>query len=333
MLSHASLQDLSTALPSGQVCHDQQRLEVIFADLARRKDDAQQRSWALYEDEGVIRCYLEELLHILVRGGGPRVSHPFPPPCATPVQCSGVSPAGTQTARVWPRGSHGVSLSRFLLPTDRRRPGGLQENVQEKRVRVCPGLGGLLPNGVCEAAGRGRGRGGTRAEGAVPGAERGVSCQEHRASLRLLLLRCFGAMCGLDALVISTLVSSVLPVELARDMQTDTQGEAGRGGGGASCGGGGVPTTRRGSHRLPCPPDHQKLCYSALILAMVFSMGEAVPYAHYGERDGSPRAWGRTARGDGDPGGCVGRAQRRGGLRSCAPPSQSTWARPSPSSC
>lgn len=46
----------------------------IFADLARRKDDAQQRSWALYEDEGVIRCYLEELLHILVRSGGPEVS-------------------------------------------------------------------------------------------------------------------------------------------------------------------------------------------------------------------------------------------------------------------
>lgn len=47
---------------------------MIFADLAHRKDDAQQRSWALYEDEGVIRSYLEELLHILVRGGGPRVS-------------------------------------------------------------------------------------------------------------------------------------------------------------------------------------------------------------------------------------------------------------------
>lgn len=47
---------------------------MIFADLARRKDDAQQRSWALYEDEGVIRCYLEELLHILVRAGGPQLS-------------------------------------------------------------------------------------------------------------------------------------------------------------------------------------------------------------------------------------------------------------------
>lgn len=53
----------------------------------------------------------------------------------------------------------------------------------------------------------------------------GVPCQEHRVSLRLLLLKCFGAMCSLDAAIISTLVSSVLPVELARDMQTDTQGE------------------------------------------------------------------------------------------------------------
>lgn len=77
-------QDLSTALPSGQVCHDQQRLEVIFADLARRKDDAQQRSWALYEDEDVIRCYLEELLHILVWGG------PATPPCAIPCYSLGL---------------------------------------------------------------------------------------------------------------------------------------------------------------------------------------------------------------------------------------------------
>lgn len=110
MLSHAlpSPQDLSTALPSGQVCHDQQRLEVIFTDLAQRKDDAQQRSWALYEDEGVIRCYLEELLHILVRGGGPQlspVSRAAAPPC-TILQCSGVSPPCIQLAQVWPPGSH-----------------------------------------------------------------------------------------------------------------------------------------------------------------------------------------------------------------------------------
>ncbi|XP_007953494.1 NCK-interacting protein with SH3 domain [Orycteropus afer afer] len=167
LLSLVEGKDLSTALPSGQVCHDQQRLEVIFADLARRKDDAQQRSWALYEDEGVIRCYLEELLHILTD--------------ADPEVCKKMC----------------------------------KRNEFESVLALVA-----------------------------------YYQMEHRVSLRLLLLKCFGAMCSLDAAIISTLVSSVLPVELARDMQTDTQ-------------------------------DHQKLCYSALILAMVFSMGEAVPYAHY----------------------------------------------------
>ncbi|KAM4893812.1 NCK-interacting protein with SH3 domain isoform 2-T2 [Sylvia borin] len=138
LISVVESKNLSAGLPSGQICHDEQRLEVIFADLARHKDDAQQRSWALYEDENVICCYLEELLHIL----------------------------------------------------------------------------------------------------------------EHRVPLRLLLLKCFGAMCNLDAAVISTLVNSVLPMELARDMQTHTQ-------------------------------DHQKMCYSALVLAMMFSMGEPLPYHHY----------------------------------------------------
>ncbi|XP_004704035.1 NCK-interacting protein with SH3 domain [Echinops telfairi] len=167
LLSLVEGKDLSAALPSGQVCHDQQRLEVIFADLARRKDDAQQRSWALYEDEGVIRCYLEELLHILTD--------------ADPEVC--------------------------------------------KKMCKRNGFESVL-------------------------ALVAYYQMEHRVSLRLLLLKCFGAMCSLDAAIISTLVSSVLPVELARDMQTDTQ-------------------------------DHQKLCYSALILTMVFSMGESVPYAHY----------------------------------------------------
>jgi len=29
--------------------------------------------------------------------------------------------------------------------------------------------------------------------------------------------------------------------------------------------------------------DHQKMCYSALVLAMIFSMGEPLPYHHYGK--------------------------------------------------
>lgn len=49
--------------------------------------------------------------------------------------------------------------------------------------------------------------------------------QEHRVSLRLLLLKVFGAMCSLDAALISALLNSILPMELARDLQTDTQGE------------------------------------------------------------------------------------------------------------
>lgn len=44
-------------------------------------------------------------------------------------------------------------------------------------------------------------------------------------SLRLLLLKVFGAMCSLDSALISTLLNSILPMELARDLQTDTQGE------------------------------------------------------------------------------------------------------------
>lgn len=58
---------MSTALPRGQVCHDEQRLEVIFNELAHHCDDSQQRSWALYEDQELIACYLEELLQILVK--------------------------------------------------------------------------------------------------------------------------------------------------------------------------------------------------------------------------------------------------------------------------
>ncbi|PKK20992.1 NCK interacting protein with SH3 domain [Columba livia] len=154
LISVVESKNLSAGLPSGQICHDEQRLEVIFADLARHKDDAQQRSWALYEDENVICCYLEELLRIL-------------------------------------------------------------KNEFESVLSLVA-----------------------------------YYQMEHRVPLRLRLLKCFGAMCSLDAAVISTLVNSVLPMELARDMQTHTQ-------------------------------DHQKMCYSALVLAMMFSMGEPLPYHHY----------------------------------------------------
>ncbi|XP_037759826.1 NCK-interacting protein with SH3 domain isoform X2 [Chelonia mydas] len=167
LISLVENKNLSSGLPSGQICHDEQRLEVIFADLARHKEDAQQRSWALYEDENVICCYLEELLRILTD--------------ADPDVCKKMC----------------------------------KKNEFESVLSLVA-----------------------------------YYQMEHRVPLRLLLLKCFGAMCNLDAAIISTLVNSVLPMELARDMQTHTQ-------------------------------DHQKMCYSALVLAMIFSMGEPLPYHHY----------------------------------------------------
>lgn len=167
LLSLVESKDLSTALPRGQVCHDEQRLEVIFGDLARHRDDSQQRSWALYEDHELIACYLEELLQILTD--------------ADPEVCKRMC-----------RANHSEPVLSLVSYYQ----------------------------------------------------------MEHRVSLRLLLLKVFGAMCGLDGSLISTLLNSILPMELARDLQTDTQ-------------------------------EHQKMCYTALVLAMIFSMGEQVPYRHY----------------------------------------------------
>ncbi|XP_034022423.1 NCK-interacting protein with SH3 domain-like isoform X2 [Thalassophryne amazonica] len=167
LLSLVESKDLSAALPQGQVCHDEQRLEVIFNDLAQHRNDSQQRSWALYEDHALIACYLEELLKILTD--------------ADPEVCRRMCKANDC--------EHVLSLVSYYQ-------------------------------------------------------------MEHRVSLRLLLLKVFGAMCSLDAALISTLLNSILPMELARDLQTDTQ-------------------------------EHQKMCYTALVLTMIFSMGEQVPYHHY----------------------------------------------------
>lgn len=46
--------------------HDARRLQGIFAQLAECKNDSQQRSWMVYEDEEDIVQFLEELVEILV---------------------------------------------------------------------------------------------------------------------------------------------------------------------------------------------------------------------------------------------------------------------------
>ncbi|CAK6955490.1 NCK-interacting protein with SH3 domain-like [Scomber scombrus] len=167
LLSLVESKDLGGALPQGQVCHDEQRLEVIFSDLVRHRDDSQQRSWALHEDQALISCYLEELLKILTD--------------ADPEVCKKMCKANDC--------DNVLSLVSYYQ-------------------------------------------------------------MEHRVSLRLPLLKVFGAMCSLDAALISTLLNSILTMELARDLQNDTQ-------------------------------EHQKMCYTALVLTMIFSMGEQVPYHHY----------------------------------------------------
>lgn len=173
LMSLVESKDLGSALPLGQVCHDEQRLQVIFADLARHRDDSQQRSWALYEDHALISCYLEELLQILTDAD--------PEVCKKMCRVNEFEPV--------------MSLVSYYQ-------------------------------------------------------------MEHRVSLRLLLLKVFGAMCGLDAALISALLNSVLAMELARDLQNDTQ-------------------------------EHEKMCYSALLMAMIFSMGEQLPLHHYEHLNGS----------------------------------------------
>ena len=49
-----------------ELTHDGKRLQKIFQELAACKDDSQQRSWFLHEDEHAITGHLEELLSILV---------------------------------------------------------------------------------------------------------------------------------------------------------------------------------------------------------------------------------------------------------------------------
>ncbi|KAL0271998.1 UNVERIFIED_CONTAM: hypothetical protein PYX00_005141 [Menopon gallinae] len=72
---------------------------------------------------------------------------------------------------------------------------------------------------------------------------------EVRWSIRQPLLQALGVLCSLDRAIINIFLFSVLPMELARDMKAN-------------------------SRNIP------KLNYSALLLTMIFSMGEAMPITH-----------------------------------------------------
>ncbi|XP_077983692.1 NCK-interacting protein with SH3 domain-like [Glandiceps talaboti] len=147
--------------------YDAERLEVIFSELTSCKDDSQQRSWALHEDEAIILEYIQELTTILND--------------ANPNICKAVISR-----------DHYESLHSLVVYYQ----------------------------------------------------------MEHRLTIRIALLKAFGAVCALESAMISNLVCSILPVELARDMQTN-------------------------------PDDFQRLCYSALVSTMLLSTGESLPYTHY----------------------------------------------------
>lgn len=74
---------------------------------------------------------------------------------------------------------------------------------------------------------------------------------EVRWSIRQPLLQALGVLCSLDRAIINIFLFSVLPMELARDMKAN-------------------------------PRNIPKLNYSALLLTMIFSMGEAMPITHLG---------------------------------------------------
>ncbi|XP_056645825.1 NCK-interacting protein with SH3 domain [Diorhabda sublineata] len=146
--------------------HDASRLKIIFNELTSCKEDAQQRSWMLHEDEDVIKEYIIEMISILSNAD--------------------------------------ASISRHVISSD-------QYHVITTLIQYYQ--------------------------------------METRWSIRQLLLQAFGVLCSLDKTVITIMLNSVLPSELARDIMSN-------------------------------PRNIPKLNYSSLLLTMVFSMGEPMPVTH-----------------------------------------------------
>ncbi|XP_023248469.1 NCK-interacting protein with SH3 domain isoform X3 [Copidosoma floridanum] len=147
--------------------YDANRLKIIFTELTSCKEDSQQRSWMLHEDEPTICEHIKELTSILTNAD----------------------------ARV----------SRHVLRQDHYD--GVDTLIQYYQM-------------------------------------------ETRWTIRQLLLQSFGVMCTLDPVIVTIMLESILPMELARDMKSNSRNVT-------------------------------KLNYSALLLTMIFSMGEPMPITHF----------------------------------------------------
>lgn len=147
--------------------HDGQQLVRILDELTEHKEDSQQRTWAVHEDEGIIFKLLKELLSILLD--------------ANPSVC------------------------RAVLK---------QDDYEYVNMLVV------------------------------------YFQMEERRSLRQELVEVFGCMCGLEKEILSELLCSVLPTELAKGIMNSKH-------------------------------DILTQCHCALLLTMIFSTGESVPFTVY----------------------------------------------------
>nr|XP_012229335.1 PREDICTED: NCK-interacting protein with SH3 domain isoform X1 [Linepithema humile] len=165
-LLHQLQTPLTVSKMSIEETYDANRLKIIFTELTSCKEDSQQRSWMLHEDEAIIVEYIKELTEILTNAD--------------------------------------ANVSKYILRQDRYN--GVTILVQYYQM-------------------------------------------ETRWTIRQLLLQSFGVMCSLDAVVLTIMLNSILPMELARDMRSN-------------------------------PRNVLKLNYSSLLLTMIFSMGEPMPVTH-----------------------------------------------------
>lgn len=69
-LLHQLQTPLTVSKMSIEETYDANRLKIIFTELTSCKEDSQQRSWMLYEDESIIVEYIKELTEILVHNLG-----------------------------------------------------------------------------------------------------------------------------------------------------------------------------------------------------------------------------------------------------------------------
>ncbi|XP_029177504.1 NCK-interacting protein with SH3 domain [Nylanderia fulva] len=165
-LLHQLQTPLTVSKMSIEETYDANRLRIIFRELTSCKEDSQQRSWMLYEDESIIVEYIKELTEILTNADS--------------------------------------NVSRYVLRQDRYN--GVTILIQYYQM-------------------------------------------ETRWTIRQLLLQSFGVMCSLDSVVLTIMLNSILPMELARDMRSN-------------------------------PRNVVRLNYSSLLLTMIFSMGEPMPVTH-----------------------------------------------------